>query len=248
MVTDSQSVMEMPATMDRVGQPMQVSERITIVKAISWPAIIAGTVSALAIQLVFTLIGLGVGAAAASSADASTTAQEATRYMSVGAIMWLFISGIISFGIGGWFAGHLSSVTGRTNGGATHGMYAWALAAVFGATVSAMSGAAVASGAAANSTLPNMGSGWRAPMAAYSGQQLVNRDGNLRPQSDTNNSGGAMSASDRALADEEARIAAKATAHAGIWTGLAFLASAASATAFGAIGRKRVAANRDSRI
>lgn len=107
-----------------------------------WSAIIGGAVAALGVQIILTLMGIAAGAAVA---DPYSDPQA--RGLGVGAAIWLILSGVISFGIGGYVAGLMSGVF-RTGSGALHGVLAWALAAVIGATVSVLAGAPVAGGVA----------------------------------------------------------------------------------------------------
>jgi len=112
--------------------------------AVSWPAIIAGTVVAVATSLL--AIGSGFGLAVASPwANAGATALT----LSVGAAIWLIVIQWVSSAAGGYLTGRLRT---RWHGVHTHevffrdtahGFLAWSLATVV--TVALLSFAAVAS-------------------------------------------------------------------------------------------------------
>lgn len=71
-----------------------------------WNAVVAGTVIALATQILLTLLGIAVGAA---SFDVSPT--DASDAATVGwvAYIWWTIAGIAAAFAGGWTAGNVSS-------------------------------------------------------------------------------------------------------------------------------------------
>ena len=192
-------------------------------KPLVWTAIVGGAVAALGVQLIFTLLGVGVGAALM---DPIADPGE-SRDIGMGPILWLVISGIISFGIGGWVAGYTSGVL-RTGSGAMHGVASWAFAAVFGATVTALAGAPVLGG-------------------AFSGIGASDRNNVVR----TEPREGAAPGSDRdtryfiagrEVTEAEARQAAddarEELAKASLATGLAFLLSLVASGVGGTLGRR----------
>ena len=86
---------------------------------ISWGAIFAGAIIALATQLVLTLIGTAVGLATLNPA----TGQNPTgTTLGLGAAVWLAISSLVSLFLGGYVAGRL----GGTFNGWLHGLATWA--------------------------------------------------------------------------------------------------------------------------
>jgi hypothetical protein len=87
---------------------------------ISWGAIFAGAIIALASQFVLTLIGMAIGLAAISPATGTT--PSGTTF-GVGATVWVLLSSLISLFIGGYIAGRL----GGTFNGWLHGLAAWGL-------------------------------------------------------------------------------------------------------------------------
>jgi hypothetical protein len=120
--------------------------------AVSWPAIIAGAVVAVATSLVLLAIGSGFGLAVASPwANAGATALT----LSVGAAIWLIVIQWVSSAAGGYLTGRLRT---RWRGVHTHevffrdtahGFLAWSLATVVTAALLS-SAAAMSIGAGAH--------------------------------------------------------------------------------------------------
>ena len=90
---------------------------------ISWGAIFAGAVVALATQLVLTLIGGAVGLATLNPATGQTPSGTA---FGIGAAIWLVISSLISL----FFAGYVAGRLGGTFNGWLHGLATWATVTV----------------------------------------------------------------------------------------------------------------------
>lgn len=98
----------------------QVSRRI------SWGAVFAGGLVAVAVQLLLTLLGLAIGFGVVNPA------QEAGAGLSglgTGTAWWWLITSLVSLFVGGWVAGRLSGVRPRIEG-ALHGLTTWSLATV----------------------------------------------------------------------------------------------------------------------
>jgi hypothetical protein len=91
---------------------------------ISWGAIFAGAVVALAIQLVLTLIGGAIGLATWNPA---TGQSPSSMTLGIGAALWLVISSLISLFMAGYVAGRL----GGTFNGWLHGLATWATVTTF---------------------------------------------------------------------------------------------------------------------
>src|ERR671937_2189340 len=100
-----------------VGQPTGFDRPFA---RISWGAIFAGAILALAVQLVLTLIGMALGLAAVTPASGNTPSGTA---FGIGATVWLLISSLVSLFIGGYMAGRL----GGTFNGWLHGLATWGL-------------------------------------------------------------------------------------------------------------------------
>lgn len=109
----------------------------------SWSAIAAGVLTSLIIQVMLTMLGIGVGLIATDV----PTANNAPAAVSTAAVLWFIASGIFSAFVGGAVAGALSpAMTNRAR--SAHALAAWALATliVVGATMLAAAGGASVAG------------------------------------------------------------------------------------------------------
>lgn len=88
---------------------------------VSWGAILAGVVMALVVQLVLSILGLGIGLA---TVDPASTGTPSTSSLSLGAAIWWVLSGIIASAIGGFVAGRLSGKPVTATAG-YHGLISW---------------------------------------------------------------------------------------------------------------------------
>jgi Skp family chaperone for outer membrane proteins len=96
--------------------------RTILINRVSWGALFAGIIIALVVQLLLSMLGVGVGVATLNpatgdNADAST--------FSLAAGIWFLVSGIIASFIGGYFAGRLCGRPVRSTA-AMHGLTTWA--------------------------------------------------------------------------------------------------------------------------
>lgn len=215
--------LNMPLDADTAGVSELSADPRGSWKPLSWSAIVAGTVAALGTQLILTLIGAGIGAVAISPGS------DNTRGFGAGALIWLILSGIISFGVGGYIAGYISGFT-RTSGGAIHGMLAWALAAALGASVTMIAGAATAGPAA-------LGAGIAARGTSFSAGNFAARGNQPSEAALTAPNGGTTlsEAEARAKAERAAEVAGRVS----LGTGIAFLVSALTAMFSGMAGRAK---------
>jgi len=98
--------------------------------AVSWAAVFGGAVVALSLQMLFTILGAGIGAAAIDPYDR----QNPLKGVPTGAMVWWLVTGLISLFIGGWVSGKLSGATTLTDAsftaGGMHGLLMWSLATV----------------------------------------------------------------------------------------------------------------------
>jgi hypothetical protein len=128
--------------------------------AVSWPAIIAGTVVAAAASLILLALGSGIGLASVSPWPGS--GASATTFTVLTAI-WLIVVQWVASGLGGYLTGRLRSkwVSTHTHEvffrDTAHGLLMWALATVLGTVLLA---SAVSSA---------IGTGMRAADSATSG-------------------------------------------------------------------------------
>lgn len=95
-----------------------------LLNRVSWGAIFAGVVVALVVQVLLTMLGVGIGAA---TIDPGTGDSPAASTFSIVAGIWYVISGIIAAFVGGYVAARMSGKTDATTG-ALHGLTAWAFA------------------------------------------------------------------------------------------------------------------------
>jgi hypothetical protein len=105
------------------------------ISAVSWPAIIAGTVVATAASLILLALGSGIGLASVSPWPGS--GASATTFSVLTAI-WLIVVQWVASGLGGYLTGRLRSkwVSTHTHEvffrDTAHGLLMWALATVLG--------------------------------------------------------------------------------------------------------------------
>ena len=134
---------------------MAVSERTEIVAVetatsfLQWTPVIAGALVASAISLVLIAFGSAIGLSILSS---SPTWRDASPALAVLSGLFLLLTAIASFGLGGYVAGRLrerwyqsahNDVVEFRDG--THGVVAWAIAVVITGLVAAASAAVIAS-------------------------------------------------------------------------------------------------------
>src|SRR5687768_14078665 len=98
-------------------------ERRVMAKRISWGAIFAGVIIAMAVQFLLSLLGTGIGM---STVDPAQGDSPSTGAFGIGAGIWWTVSSLIALFIGGWAAGHLAGNPLKKDG-ALHGFLTWAL-------------------------------------------------------------------------------------------------------------------------
>ncbi len=95
------------------------------VSRISWGAIFAGTLTALAVVTMLNLLGLGIGL---STIDPMTE-NDPLQGLGTGALIWFGLSNLVALFVGGMVAGRMSGYTSTSDGG-LHGFLSWALFAL----------------------------------------------------------------------------------------------------------------------
>lgn len=95
-------------------------------RRISWGAIFAGTVAALSVQVLLTLLGLSIGLWVV---DPATADQSTMQGVGIGAALWALITFIIALYCGGWIAGRMSGLGNRFDG-LLEGFMVWGLVTV----------------------------------------------------------------------------------------------------------------------
>ncbi len=102
-----------------------VTDAPAVVKRTSWGAIIAGVTIVLVVQMLLSMLGVGVGA---STVDPTGETPEASS-IGIGAGIWWVVASLISVAAGAWVAGRLAGMPRRMDG-ALHGLVTWALSAL----------------------------------------------------------------------------------------------------------------------
>jgi hypothetical protein len=97
--------------------------RTTMLSKISWGAVLAGVVLALATQILLNMLGIGIGAA---TLDPAVGDSPSAMSFSIGAGLWFALSTILAALAGGYAAGRLAGVPRESTAG-WHGLTAWAL-------------------------------------------------------------------------------------------------------------------------
>lgn len=127
-----------------------VEHEPNFLKRISWGAIFAGVTAAVIVQMLLTLLGVGIGAATVNPMQEQAPGEG----LGIGAMIWLFVSSIIAMYVGGRVAGRFSNGRDRQDR-MQHGLLTWAattiLSAVFlaSALTSLLGSAAGSAGGAA---------------------------------------------------------------------------------------------------
>lgn len=139
---------------------------------ISWGAIIAGVVVAIAIGAMLNLLGIGVGG---STIDATNKATPSASSLGIGAGVWVLVANLIGLFIGGYVAARLSGSHDRGEG-TLHGVAMWGAvvivsAIILGSTVGSIT-STVTSGV--SSAIGSIGSGLGS-LGGAAGQQAANR-------------------------------------------------------------------------
>jgi len=97
--------------------------RTIMINQISWGAVLAGVVVALATQIVLNMLGIGIGAA--TLGPVAGQSPSATSF-SIGAGIWFALSGVLAALAGGYAAGRLVGAPKESTAG-WHGLTTWAL-------------------------------------------------------------------------------------------------------------------------
>lgn len=140
-------------------------------RRVSWSAIFAGVVLVIAIEVLLSVLGAGVGLGFVSP-NTGTTPDASSFGIGVG--IWWLISTVIALVIGGYTAASLAGVPTRFDG-VLHGLVIWGLAllltvylittavgGLIGGAVSVIGGTVSAAGSAVGSTASAAGNGVKA--------------------------------------------------------------------------------------
>lgn len=118
---------------------------------VSWGAVVAGLATAVALQIFFAELSIGLGLAAFDPEEGDSAASVATGTL----VVWI-LGALLAIFAGGWVAGRLMR-PGRPGEAGLHGMLVWASGAVASVVV-----AGVSLGLMAGSTVSLMGHGMQA--------------------------------------------------------------------------------------
>lgn len=132
----------------------------------SWSAIFVGVIASLVFQLLLSMLGFGLGLLAIDVPTAENTPKAVTWAV----FAWWVASGVISAFVAGWVAANFSETFNEENR-ATHGLIAWALAALV------VIGAAGFS--TSNSVAGNLGGPTVTALAQY--RTMMTSDNRTRP-------------------------------------------------------------------
>jgi hypothetical protein len=114
----------------RLSRPMtadviaSLSDEVHTHRRISWAAIFGGVILVVALQLLLSLLGAGIGL---GTVDANAGNMPSAKGLGIGAGLWWVISSCIALGVGGYIAAWLAGVEIRFDG-VLHGLVTWGLA------------------------------------------------------------------------------------------------------------------------
>ncbi len=101
------------------GPPADILPMAT--RRVSWGAVFAGVVMVLAIQLLLSMLGLGIGLSTISPASGDTPNASS---LGIGAGVWWAITYLVALFAGGYVAARLAAAVARLDG-ALHGLLTW---------------------------------------------------------------------------------------------------------------------------
>lgn len=153
---------------------------------ISWGAVLAGGLVAVAVGAMLNVLGLAVGATTINPAQPGQT--PGAGMLGIASGLWLLIANLIGLGAGGWVAARLSGTADDTDG-VLHGLSVWAISFLVSAALlgnilagtasTAMSGASAILGGSAQGAGQAVGQAARAMAPQLAGaldaQQLIDR-------------------------------------------------------------------------
>jgi hypothetical protein len=93
-------------------------------RRISWAAIFGGVVLVVAVQLLFSLLGAGIGLGTVNTNVGSTPTASS---LGIGAGLWWVVSSCVALGLGGYIAAWLAGIEIRFDG-VLHGLITWSIA------------------------------------------------------------------------------------------------------------------------
>jgi polyhydroxyalkanoate synthesis regulator phasin len=158
------------------SRPTLAAPSTEAIKRMSWGAVLAGAVVALSVQLLLSLLGLGIGLAAVDPAAGDTV--SASGFGIATGVFYAIVT-LLSLFAGGWVAGRLAGMPVRTDG-LLHGLVTWSVAMLLLLYVVTTSVGALLSGTlgVVGNTLQAAGQGMQAAAGAAGqsdiGEQAMN--------------------------------------------------------------------------
>ncbi len=146
-----------------------------LLKRISWGAVFAGVTTAVIIQLLLTLLGVGIGAASIDPLQERAPGEG----LGIGAAIWFFVTSLIAMYVGARVAGQYSNASLKKDR-MLHGILTWATTSILSvillatAVGSLLGGTASMLGSAAGTAMQN-------PSAQSAVQQSVPSDPSRQP-------------------------------------------------------------------
>jgi hypothetical protein len=194
-------------------------------RRISWGAIFAGTLVAISVQLLLTLLGISIGAWVIDPAAGTQGMQG----IGMGAGIWALVSFLIALFIGGWVAGRMAGVGNKLDG-LLEGTIVWSAVTVLTFMLVTTTVGRVVGGAAglAGNTLTTAGERIQNPQMVARDLEMTVRD---------------MAEDQELRRDTEQTLkdvgedVARATATGSFWAFLALLLGAIVAAIGGRLGR-----------
>ena len=94
-------------------------------RRISWGAVIGGALMVVAVQLLLSMLGIGIGMTTIDPAQGAAGTPDASTF-SLSAVIWWAVSYLVALVIGGYVAARLAGAWEKTDG-VLHGLLTWAL-------------------------------------------------------------------------------------------------------------------------
>ena len=110
--------MKKEAAVDNV----ELASAPSLVRRVSWGAILAGLFVTLVIQVMFTLLGAAIGLASLDHLQQSSSGKS----IAIGSGIWMLVTALVSIWVGACISGRLSGGPGRTDG-LIHGLVTWSV-------------------------------------------------------------------------------------------------------------------------
>jgi hypothetical protein len=160
-----------------VDQPPFRRESVAAPVYISWGAVIAGAIAAAALTFVLITFGAAIGLAVASP---SATWRDTSVALGLLSGLWLLLTAIASFAVGGYLAGRLRATGESTTveevefRDGIHGILVWGLAIIIGAALALSAARATSPQAIGNALVPTAATA--EPLLAFELDRLFRTD------------------------------------------------------------------------